>query len=181
VAAAVTVGVAIWNLIGTIGSFVAQVSTVLMGWASSAYDAATNFIQGLVSGIVGGGSQVVDAVKGLAGQAVDGFKNALGIHSPSAVMMELGGHTGEGFAQGIEAKSPDIHGAAQGMAGAASSGAGAGATATSNVSNNNSKSINVVVEPGAIVINGGSGTSSLELTEEAISLVFERIAMGAGL
>ena len=180
VAAAATVGIAIWNLIGTIGEFVGQVATVLMGWVDSAYEAASGFIMGLVNGIANGAGMVVDAVKGLAGKAVDGFKNALGIHSPSAVMMQLGGHTGEGFAQGIEAKSPDIHGAAQGMAGAAAIGASSGSS-TSNVSNNNSKSINVTVEPGAIVINGGSGVSSIELTEEAVALVWERIALGAGL
>lgn len=179
VAAAATVSIAIFNVIGAIGSFVEQVAETLNEWVASAYEAASNFIQGLVSGIANGAGMVVDAVKGLANKAVDGFKNALGIHSPSTVMMQLGGHTGEGFAQGIEAKSPDIHGAAQGMANSAS--VGASTSSTSNISNNNSKSISVVVEPGAIVIQGGGSQGTLELTEEAISLVWERIALGAGL
>ncbi len=38
----------------------------------------------------------------------------------------------------------------------------------------------VNVEPGAIVIQGG-GQSAVELTEEAVSMIFERVALGAGL
>lgn len=69
---------------------------------SSAKSIAGNFIRGLVNGIKNGISSVCNSVKDLAKSAVDSAKSALGIHSPSRVMMEVGGYTGEGFQVGLE-------------------------------------------------------------------------------
>ncbi len=177
VAASAAVALGIVSLVGIIGSFIGDSVTALAGWAISAAEAAYNFVAGLVQGITNGAGLVVDAVKGLASAAVKGFEGSLRINSPSVVMDELGGHAATGFAQGIEGGAGDVHGAATGLAGAAAAGASASPVPSGG---GGGKSVSVTVEPGAIVINGASGSSAIELTEEAISLVFERIALGAG-
>lgn len=78
------------------------IKNALKSLPSSALDIAKNFVSGLINGIRNGISSVCNAVKDLAGKAVTAAKNALGIHSPSRVMMELGGYTGEGFKIGLE-------------------------------------------------------------------------------
>ena len=58
--------------------------------------------KGMVSGLLGM-LPGVGAASGLLGDAViDGLKDKLGIHSPSRVMMQLGGYTAQGFSMGIE-------------------------------------------------------------------------------
>lgn len=60
-----------------------------------------NLMSGLVKGITGKLGEVKDSIVG-AGAAVTGwFKEKLGIHSPSRVFAELGGHTMDGLALGI--------------------------------------------------------------------------------
>lgn len=69
---------------------------------NSAKSIASNFVQGLANGIKNGVSSVCNSVRDLASSAVKAAKSALGIHSPSRVMMEVGGYTGEGFQVGLE-------------------------------------------------------------------------------
>jgi phage-related minor tail protein len=61
-----------------------------------------NIIQGLIDGVLNMKDAVVNKVKDVADSITSGIKDALGIHSPSRVMMELGFFTGEGLARGIE-------------------------------------------------------------------------------
>jgi hypothetical protein len=84
------VGAAITYVAGVIVNFVSGAASALSSWVSGAAGAASNFIAGLVSGIVNGGAAVVDAVKGLASSALGAFTGALGIHSPSTIMLEHG-------------------------------------------------------------------------------------------
>ncbi len=177
-AAMVVVSVAVWTAVGAFLGFVAEAGGALAGWVSSAATAAYDFVAGLVTGIGNGASQVIGAVSGLADSATGAFKSALGIHSPSKVMMGLGGDVAEGTAQGIEGGSSDVHGAASGMAGAAVKGATSGGDASGGGSSKGG--VNVTVEAGAITIDG-AGKTALEITETMISLVFERVALGAGL
>lgn len=60
-----------------------------------------DIVNGLVKGITGMAGAVGKAVKGIASAIPAKIKSFLGIHSPSRVLMELGGFTGEGFANGI--------------------------------------------------------------------------------
>jgi hypothetical protein len=64
--------------------------------------AGPDIIDGLVSAITGGQSDVVKAMTDLAGGAIDAAKDVLGIKSPSKVFAEIGGYTAEGFAQGVD-------------------------------------------------------------------------------
>ena len=61
----------------------------------------TQMVAGLVGGITSGAGAVRDAVTGLATGAVDTVRETLGIQSPSRVFEELGGHTAQGFEDGI--------------------------------------------------------------------------------
>ncbi len=168
----------IYNLGAAITGFIVDAGSAMLGWVASAATAAYDFVAGLVAGIGNGASQVVGAVSGLADSATGAFKSALGIHSPSKVMMGLGGDVAEGTAQGIEGGSGDVHGAASGMAGAAVKGATSGGDSSGGGSSKGG--VNVTVEAGAITIDG-AGKTALEITETMISLVFERVALGAGL
>ena len=98
----------------------------------------------VVDGLIGGiGSKLAalrDTVMQMGGQAWQAFKEKLGIHSPSRVFMQLGGHISEGAALGIERSQKLAASAALGLAAASmapmasagpalasSAGAGAGA------------------------------------------------------
>lgn len=138
---------------------------------SSVADIVKGFIDGLVNGLTGGIGRVVDAAKGLAKGAMDAVKGVLGISSPSKVMMQLGGHTAAGFAGGMDAGAPMIKQSAYGMGDAATAGAGksgsAGGASRANIN------VSVVIE--------GAGKSAMEITEEMVATVFERLVLEVGL
>lgn len=78
----------------------------LKGLASGAASAAGGFISGLLGGIKAGAGAIIAAVAGLAKGALGAFKSALGIASPSKVMMEQGGHMATGVAEGVTQNAP---------------------------------------------------------------------------
>lgn len=166
---------ALLGFMGTIGSFIAGAAVALAGWVAGAATAAYDFVAGLVSGIANGAGQVIGAVTGLASSATGAFKSALGISSPSKVMMSLGGHVASGTAEGIEAGSGDVHGAASGMATAAVAGAtSGGGTSSGGGGSKGDTTINVTVQI------DGAGKSAMDITQEMVALVFERAALSAG-
>src|SRR5690606_9341392 len=65
-------------------------------------------VEGLWEGIVKGWRWLLDGFEGLVETLPGTVKKALGIRSPSRVMMELGVYTGEGFALGIERAANDV-------------------------------------------------------------------------
>ena len=77
-----------------------------IGWA---------IIDGVTGGLAGKawkiGSQLVQGAK----NGISKLKNALGIHSPSRVMKEIGGYMGEGLAIGIRDEQTNIEDASVGM------------------------------------------------------------------
>lgn len=113
---------------GNVASWLAGVVSTVIGWvsqfASNATSAATQFasnlidglasipgqvtsigsniIQGIVNGITGAADTLIDAVKGAVGDAIEGAKNLLGIHSPSRVFREIGQYTMQGAALGVD-------------------------------------------------------------------------------
>lgn len=180
--AAVLFGIAQFAALGAlIGVFVANAFKALAEWVSGAAGAAKDFVMGLVNGLTAGAGQIVSAVTGLASKAKDAFKNALGIHSPSKVMMQLGGHVAGGVAEGIGQGAPDVHAASADLGRASFSGASKGMSGAGGASPGGGGGVSVTVEKGAIVVQGGSGESLLELTESAVALVFERAAIAQGL
>lgn len=61
-----------------------------------------NIIQGLINGITGMASAVVDKVKDIGNSIAKTFKKVLGIHSPSKVMADIAKWIPEGIGVGIE-------------------------------------------------------------------------------
>lgn len=180
---AVVAGISL--LAGAIVDIIPTATSALAGWATSAYDAATSFIDGLVNGIEAGITRVVDAAKNLGTSAMGAIKGILGIHSPSRVMMQMGIHTGAGFAGGLNASRQAVASASAGMASSSALGVTSGASPamspqsySSGSSGGTSK--HVVVNVGGIKIDG-AGKSAEGITEELVSLVFERIALSEGL
>lgn len=174
-AAMIAVSVAVWTAVGAFLGFVEIAGGALTGWVATAATAAYDFVAGLVQGIADGAGMVVSAVTGLAGSATGAFKSALGIASPSKVMQGLGENTGEGVAVGIDDAAPDVHGAASGLATAAVegvSGGGSGSSSTPPAAAGGGITVFVQID--------GAGKSAMEITEEMVSSVFERIALSQG-
>src|SRR5690606_37277899 len=71
-------------------------------------DFGRDLIQGLINGVKSMVTGAVDAVKGVGESVINGFKNLLGIESPSKVFHELGLDIGEGLAQGIESSEARV-------------------------------------------------------------------------
>lgn len=176
-AAMVAVSVVVWTVVGAILDFVAETSEALGKWIMGAVQAASDFIAGLVNGIKNGAAAVIAAVTGVVGGAIDAAKKKLGIASPSKVMMQIGGQTGEGFAGGLDDKASDVHGAASGLATAAVKGAQAPAPAASSGPSSGGGGTNVEIN----VQIDGAGKSAEQITEEMISQAWERVALAAGL
>jgi phage-related protein len=178
----------VWD--GIVGAFSAAGDTI-MGALSSVWDSiasafspdkaieiANSLIDGLVGGIAGGAAHVADALKNVGQGAIDGVKGLLGIHSPSAVMMELGGHTAEGFAQGVDSGAGRAQGAitdAVAPPSAAPAGGGSGGG-----------SGGVTIDVGGITLTVGAGASKetaaqiAEVLPAALTKAFEEIAIQMG-
>lgn len=151
-----------------------NMQAAVTNWASSAAQAGANFVSGLVGSLMSGVGAVADAARNLALSAKNAVFGALGIRSPSRVMMRAGMYTSEGLAMGIEQGQADIEAAAGGAAGAAVSGASGGLGARGGTG-------------GGIVINEvtiqvmGDGKTWQQVTREALALVLEEAALQAGL
>lgn len=113
-----------YTLMLKVWAAITGVAKAIVSFQGDAVKAGSAFVDGLIKGIFGGEPLAVKAVKSLGNKMVDGIKSTLGIHSPSRVMMQLGQHTSEGFALGIEAKSPRAQGAMSSMASPPSAGGG---------------------------------------------------------
>ena len=73
-------------------------------------------IEGLVSGLLGGVTSAVNAIKKVGNAIVDGFKNLLGIHSPSKVFEEFGEDTVDGYSNGVNNNKKEAEKAAKKLA-----------------------------------------------------------------
>lgn len=85
------------------------------GLIYSAQSAGSGLIDGLVGGIEGGIGRAVKAAKTLASEVEGGIKDALGIHSPSTVGIEIGENFGGSVGGGIDSKSQDVNAAASNL------------------------------------------------------------------
>jgi hypothetical protein len=99
VAAVVYAGVKIYE--GVIGVWNSVVN-FLQGLVPSFPGLASEMMQGLINGILGAGPAVVGAMINVAKGAINAAKKILGIASPSKVFADIGGYTGEGFAEGVD-------------------------------------------------------------------------------
>lgn len=181
IAAGVAVVVA---AVAAIGFLVAKVMDI----GSSALSAGKDFVMGLVNGITGGVTQVVDAAKNLGSAALKGVKGVLGIASPSTLMMQMGAHTSAGLAEGMTGGAPQVEQSAKQMGGAAGAGAMSGLRASdytapaSGGGKSGGGGASNTIGPITIQLTAPSGvTNAIELTETAIAALFERLALSQGL
>lgn len=75
------------------------------GFGSLLFEAGKDLLRGLWNGILDVKDWILDKIGGLVDGIVGGFKDALGISSPSKVFAVLGGYTMQGFAEGLTAGS----------------------------------------------------------------------------
>lgn len=103
-------------LMQDIGAAVMGAAQYVWGLGAQFFEAGAAIVQGMANGITSRISAVRDAISMAAGDAVDLFKEKLGIHSPSRVFMQLGSYVGEGAALGIQNGVGMVRQAALGMA-----------------------------------------------------------------
>ncbi len=99
IAAAIGVGLAIYTLIKYWDDLVLAFEQIDWGQAGA------DIINGLVDGL--GLEPLVKRMKELAGGAIDAFKSALGISSPSKAFMQLGLAIPEGITAGVDKGTPE--------------------------------------------------------------------------
>jgi hypothetical protein len=94
----------LWNALGDAMQYVTDTGAAIakMFGGLDMKSLGLDIIKGLVVGITGGQSLVVDALSGVAKDALKATKDTLGIASPSKEMQKLGRHTAEGFDKGVE-------------------------------------------------------------------------------
>ncbi|MBO1005780.1 tape measure protein, partial [Pseudogracilibacillus auburnensis] len=74
-----------------------------------------NAMAGLNRGLLAGRAQVMSTARSIANSVASTMRNALQIHSPSRVMMEIGEFTGEGFVVGFESMTAAAKNASESM------------------------------------------------------------------
>ncbi|WP_062513935.1 hypothetical protein [Halobacillus sp. KGW1] len=108
------------GLIKTIPDLVAAIPEIVAAifdafgdveWA----DIGSNIIKGITGGVSSMADDLVDSVKGVVGDAIQGAKNLLGIKSPSRVFRRFGEYTGEGLALGIDSMKDRVNRASNKM------------------------------------------------------------------
>lgn len=183
--AVVSVGGAV---LGLVEVFVGAGSAIVSAVVSSFYGAVgfltelparasqlgSDIIAGLVSGITAGAQAVADAVKRVAGGAIDTAKATLGIKSPSREFAWIGEQSAKGWQIGLDSAADGPAAAAGRIAGGS---LGAAAGGASGAAGGGSR-----VEAGAvqITINGGDTAQVRAAVEQALALVLERAAASAG-
>lgn len=69
------------------------------------YNAGQDIVNGAINGIKSKVKAAVDTVKSWGSDIARGFKDAMGIHSPSTLFAEAGGYIVQGLVQGIQANA----------------------------------------------------------------------------
>jgi TP901 family phage tail tape measure protein len=103
------------------------------------WDIGSNIMNGLINGIKDKVREVENTVRRVANSVSDTIRNALGIRSPSRVMMELGMYTTQGLQKGMEQGQPNVTQSAQNLSKAVIQGYTTNSNSNTNqsVTNNN--------------------------------------------
>lgn len=89
--------------VSAVGSVVTGIGNAASHLLSAGLRMAGDLIDGIIQGIGNGVGAVVDAVQGLASDAIHAATSLFGIGSPSKVFAEIGGFITEGLVLGIDA------------------------------------------------------------------------------
>jgi tape measure domain-containing protein len=131
--------------------------------------AGGQIVDGLAAGIRGRATAAADAVSGLATGAVDTVRETLGIQSPSKVFEELGGHTAQGFEDGITGGAAGVDGAVRAMVAAPGAAGTTGATGAG-------RGVFQVFIDGA----GREASAIVDEMEARMGFSFDRLALSGG-
>lgn len=169
------------SLVGAVVKLGTDVFSTLNGYIAQAKAWGNDFVNGIVQGL--GVGPIIQAVTGLANSAKDTFKSVLGIASPSKVMALQGGYVAAGVAEGIDAGAPVVSGASANLAAATSGGFAdaASSDAASGGSGASASKSGGGLQVTATIMFNGAVQGAQELTEQAVSLIFEKIALEQGL
>ena len=96
----------------SVASLMNAIIDAIIDFIPKMLDVGKNIIEGIMEGFADMGSALVDAAKGVVGDAVDGVKNFLGIASPSKVFAEIGMYSALGMAGGLDDYSSKVSDAA---------------------------------------------------------------------
>ena len=151
-----------------------------------------NMIAGLVQGIADNAGDIAAELMSAVGDGVNQVLDFLGINSPSRLFAGIGSGVMEGYIKGIERMRdaaneslltsipvPDVNqlisptGAPIAPTDRSLYGPG---TASESVSPNSS-STSIVIEPGAIVVDGGEHGSSEEIAQEVVNRIAEKVGI----
>lgn len=119
-ALAVALIIAIREVAATFVNFFTELSNMSLA------DIGTSLIQGLINGITGGATAVINALTGVVQGGINAAKAALGIASPSKVFAEIGGFTAEGMAGGVDEGSGAVQSSMEDMVAPPAAAAGGG-------------------------------------------------------
>ncbi|MEV5849823.1 hypothetical protein AB0M32_48480 [Streptomyces sp. NPDC051985] len=101
------------GVVGFVRELPGRIVSTLSGLASRLRTMGGDIVEGLINGIRDKASAVLSAVKNFIVDKIPGpIRSALGISSPSKVMMGFGGDIGEGLALGMEGAGNRVAGAA---------------------------------------------------------------------
>lgn len=103
---------AVWDWFKALPGKVAEATKDAGKWL---YDAGVHMVEGLMKGIGSMAGKAMDSIKSFGSGLAKGFGSVLGISSPSKVFAEFGGHVGQGFINGVVAKTSAVHDAVIGM------------------------------------------------------------------
>ena len=132
-------------------------------------------IDGLVNGIAGGATAVLNAMKGVVDGAINGAKKLLGIASPSKVFAEIGMQTGAGMEQGVSGSAGGVRDSLESMVSPPSAGGSGAAPAASAASSSRSGATIT------IILNGVQGaTEAIDMIREEVTRMFEGDAAQLG-
>lgn len=109
-----------------------DITTTAKGLLDAGIQMGSNLWTGFVQGIEAGITAVTDAATRLATAAKSAVAGALRIQSPSRVMMEMGGYTAQGFAQGVDGGAGQVDAAMTNMVAPPAPVLGTGASSTTN-------------------------------------------------
>ncbi len=123
----------------------AQIVGAFSGLRGQLQSAGYYAMSGLAAGIAAGSGSAIAQARSVADQVSSTIRSALKIHSPSRVMMEVGGFVGQGLANGIAATQNLVAKASQSLA------------------------VSSIPEPLADVSASGNVTSSVKLDDSEIS------------
>lgn len=95
---------AVWDVIQTIKEKFSEIDWLEIG---------SNILEGIKNGLLSGLETIAEAVKKVAGKALEAAKDFLGIASPSKEFFKIGEFVTEGFANGITKNSANVENALQ--------------------------------------------------------------------